>query len=128
MWLGQVEAVTWDHFQTLATGDGKINLDVPLLSDWIREVEPARESEALTKGHENYPFVMSSGRHMDYNANTGMRNPAWNHGKRACTAIIHPDDAENWASRMASWSRSLLKPDRKPSSLKLPDPPGRDTL
>ena len=31
---------------------------------------------------------------MDYNANTGMRNPAWSQGKRACTAIMHPDDAE----------------------------------
>jgi anaerobic selenocysteine-containing dehydrogenase len=36
------------------------------------------------------------GRHMDYNANTGMRNPAWNEGKRACTSIMHPDDAEQY--------------------------------
>jgi len=94
MWLGQVEAATWDHFQVLSTEDGKINLNVPLLADWIREIEPTRESEKLKEGQDDYPFIMSSGRHMDYNANTGMRNPAWNQGKRACTAIMHPIDAE----------------------------------
>ena len=31
---------------------------------------------------------------MDFNANTNMRDPAWNKGKRACTAIMHPGDAE----------------------------------
>lgn len=31
---------------------------------------------------------------MDYNANTIMRNPAWNEGKsRACTLMMHPGDA-----------------------------------
>ena len=94
MWLGQVEAATWDHFQALSTEDGKINLNVPLLADWIREIEPTQESEKLKEGQDDYPFIMSSGRHMDYNANTGMRNPAWNQGKRACTAIMHPIDAE----------------------------------
>ncbi|MBW2285718.1 MAG: molybdopterin-dependent oxidoreductase, partial [Deltaproteobacteria bacterium] len=94
MWLGGVEAAEWDHFQALATEDGKINLDVPLLADWLREIEPDRESEKLEKDQDEYPLIMSSGRHMDYNANTGMRNPVWNEGKRACTAIMHPEDAE----------------------------------
>ena len=31
---------------------------------------------------------------MDMNANTNMRDPAWNEGKRACTVIMHPEDAE----------------------------------
>jgi len=43
-----------------------------------------------------YPFIMSSGRHMDYNANTSLRDPAWNKEKRACTAIMHPGDAEEF--------------------------------
>ena len=53
------------------------------------------ESEKLKEDEEKYPFIMSSGRHMDYNANTQMRDPAWNKGKRACTAIMHPADAES---------------------------------
>jgi anaerobic selenocysteine-containing dehydrogenase len=31
---------------------------------------------------------------MDYNANTLMRNPEWNKGKRACTVALHPEDAK----------------------------------
>jgi anaerobic selenocysteine-containing dehydrogenase len=31
---------------------------------------------------------------MDMNANTLMRNPEWNKGRRACTLAMHPQDAE----------------------------------
>jgi anaerobic selenocysteine-containing dehydrogenase len=34
-----------------------------------------------------------AGRHISTNANTLMRDPAWNDGKRACTLAMHPDDA-----------------------------------
>jgi len=37
---------------------------------------------------------MSAGRHWDVNANTQMRDPEWNKGRRACTVTMHPDDAE----------------------------------
>ena len=94
IWVGEADAKKWDHFQALATEDGRINLDVPEMRDWIQEIDPAVESEKLKKDREVYPFIMSSGRHMDYNANTQMRDPAWNKGKRACTAIMHPGDAE----------------------------------
>ena len=35
-----------------------------------------------------------AGRHMDYNANTAMRDPAWNEGKRACTLAMNPLDSQ----------------------------------
>ena len=41
-----------------------------------------------------YPLILSSGRHIPFNANTLMRNPAWNEGRRACTCIMNPADAE----------------------------------
>ncbi len=94
IWVGEVDAEEWDHFQTLATEDGRINLNVPEMADWIQEIDPAIEAEKLREGEEEYPFIMSSGRHLDYNANTQMRDPAWNRGKRVCTAIMHPGDAE----------------------------------
>ena len=31
---------------------------------------------------------------MDYNANSMMRDPEWNKGKRACTLAVNPQDAE----------------------------------
>jgi len=86
----------WDHFQALETEDGRINLNVPEMKDWIQEIDPALESEKLKEDEESYPFIMSSGRHMDYNANTQLRDPAWNKGKRACTAIMHLEDAEKF--------------------------------
>ena len=94
IWVGQVDVETWDHFQALQTQDGRIHLDVPEMKDWIQEIDPVLESEKLKEHEEDYPFIMSSGRHMDYNANTSLRDPAWNKGKRACTALMHPGDAE----------------------------------
>ncbi len=96
IWVGEVDTRSWDHFQALATEDGLIHLDVPEMAEWIQEIDPVKESERLELEEEEYPFIMSSGRHMDYNANTQMRDPAWNKGKRACTAIMHPADAEKW--------------------------------
>jgi len=96
IWVGEVDVEKWDHFQALDTKDGRINLDVSEMADWIQEIDPAIESEKLKEDEEEYPFIMSSGRHMDYNANTQMRDPAWNRGKRVCTAIMHPGDAEKF--------------------------------
>jgi anaerobic selenocysteine-containing dehydrogenase len=66
------------------------------MKDWIGEIDPALEVGKLDERKDQFPLIMSSGRHMDYNANTGMRNPVWNEGKRACTAIMHPEDAEQY--------------------------------
>jgi anaerobic selenocysteine-containing dehydrogenase len=44
--------------------------------------------------NDDYPLILAAGRHWDYNANTIMRDPAWNEGKsRPCTLMMHPDDA-----------------------------------
>jgi len=96
LWIGEADVDTWDHFKAIATEDGRISLDVPEMADWIQEIDPALESEKLEEGEEEYPFIMSSGRHWDVNANTQMRDPAWNKGKRACTALMHPGDAEEF--------------------------------
>ena len=46
---------------------------------------------------EQWPFILIAGRHMDTNANTLMRDPAWNRDRRACTLAMHPLDAERLA-------------------------------
>ena len=68
---------------------------------YIKEMEeqvialiPENEKQALRLPNE-YPFILHAGRHMQYNANTLMRNPEWNNGKRACTIAMHPDDAHS---------------------------------
>jgi anaerobic selenocysteine-containing dehydrogenase len=92
--VGSVDPKTWDHFQAIVTEDGRINLDVPEMADWLKEVKPVTEAERLKKDEETYPLVMSAGRHWDVNANSQMRDPDWNKGKRAFTLTMHPKDAE----------------------------------
>jgi anaerobic selenocysteine-containing dehydrogenase len=93
--IGEVDAETWDHFQALSTDDGKIHLDVPEMKEWLKEIDPVAEAEKLNEGKEEFPLILSSGRHWDVNANSQMRNPEWNRGrKRVCTLTMHPDDAK----------------------------------
>ncbi len=96
LWIGEADADAWDHFQALATKDGRINLDVPEMEKWIQEIDPVMESEKLEEDKKRFPFVMSAGRHWDMNANTQMRDPEWNKGKKPCTATMHPGDAEEY--------------------------------
>jgi len=88
-----------DEFPELPTADGRVRLNVPEMTQWLKEVDPDMEKKALDKDKEEYPFILSSGRHYDFNANTLMRNPAWNKGKRVCTLIMHPVDAEKYQLR-----------------------------
>jgi anaerobic selenocysteine-containing dehydrogenase len=90
---GKVDPGEWDHFTAIATADGRINLDVPEMLEWLEEIEPAKEQEALKAGEDEYPLIMSSGLHFDGNANTQMRDPAWNKGKTYHWFRMHPDDA-----------------------------------
>jgi len=94
LYIGEVDAASWDHFEAIATKDGRIHLDVPEMAEWIEEIDPVKEFNKLEADKKDYPFVMSAGRHWDVNANTQMRDPEWNKGRRACTVTMHPDDAE----------------------------------
>ena len=77
----------------ISTANGRIQLYNPEVEDWIRKINPVDEEEGL-RTDKNYPLVLMAGRHIDTNANTGMRDPAWNKDRRACTLAIHPADAE----------------------------------
>lgn len=83
-------------FPMLPTADGRIRLNVPEMTEWLKQIDPDLEKEVLQKDQDQYPFIISAGRHFDYNANTLMRDPEWNKGKRACTLIMHPIDAEKY--------------------------------
>jgi anaerobic selenocysteine-containing dehydrogenase len=92
LWIGKSDPE--DNFAELSTPDKKINIYVPEMVDWLSEIDPEQERKALEPNPE-YPLILSAGRHFPYNANTLMRNPAWNEGKRACTCIMNPADADN---------------------------------
>ena len=82
-----------NNLKVLATEDGRINLNVPEMADWIQEIDPEAESMKLQEDAA-FPLILRAGRHMDSNANTMMRDPAWNKGRRTCTLFMHPEDAE----------------------------------
>jgi anaerobic selenocysteine-containing dehydrogenase len=84
---------TENNLEAISTKDKKIQLFNSEVDDWIKKINPVDEKEQL-KTDKNFPLILMAGRHMDMNANTGMRDPAWNEGRRACTLAINPSDAE----------------------------------
>ena len=91
IWVGKVDPE--NNFAEVKTEDGRINLQIPELLDELQSVE-ARNEEAALRMDPEFPLILMAGRHISMNANTLMRNPAWNEGKRACTLAMHPADAE----------------------------------
>ena len=90
IWVGKVDPE--NNLLELKTDDGKIGLNIPELIDELKSVDAANEEAALVMDSE-FPLVLMAGRHISTNANTLMRDPAWNEGKRACTLAMHPNDA-----------------------------------
>jgi anaerobic selenocysteine-containing dehydrogenase len=82
---------TENNFSLLKTPDKKIHIYFPEMESWVKEVTPASEEAELM--NKDYPMVLMAGNHMEMVANTIMRDPAWNEGRRPCTLRIHPDDA-----------------------------------
>ena len=90
LWVG--EADPDDNMAAIKTPSGKIEVHIPEMADEAQKIDAASETLGLQLPEE-FPMILNAGRHMDYNANTLMRNPEWNRGKRACTVAVHPDDA-----------------------------------
>jgi len=88
--IGAVD--TENNLSLLKTPDKKIHIHFPGMESWIKEVTPGAEEGQLV--NKSYPMVLMAGNHMEMVANTIMRDPAWNEGKRPCTVRIHPKDAE----------------------------------
>ena len=84
------------NISRLGTKNGKIQLHTREVEGWIKDINPADEEERL-KADEKFPLILMAGRHIDMNANTGMRDPSWNEGRRPCTLAMHPVDAEELA-------------------------------
>ena len=89
-WIGEMSS---DNMREVRTKDRKINLYIPEMEEWLKEIEPEQEERAL-QPDPGYPFILNAGRHKPENANTLMRNPRWNRGRRTCTLAMNPDDAE----------------------------------
>ena len=90
LWVGKADAE--NPMDGIKTPSGKIEVLIEELADGVIELAPEKEALDLAMPAA-FPLVLNAGRHMRYNINTLMRNPAWNEGKRACTVAMSPADA-----------------------------------
>ena len=90
LWLGRSDAAA--NMSAVRTPSGKIDLFIPEMDAWMAALSPNREAAALTPDPD-FPLILMAGRHVRTNANTLMRNPEWNRGRRTCTLAMHADDA-----------------------------------
>jgi len=79
------------NLNALRTPDRKIHLYIEEMGSWMREIEANLEEERLKNAE--YPFVLLAGRHFPFNANSIMRDPAWNSRKPACNLLMNDEDA-----------------------------------
>jgi len=91
LWVGRADAE--NPMDGVKTPSGKVEVCIPEMEEPVRSLNARSEAKDL-KLPEAFPLILNAGRHMDYNANTLMRNPEWNQGKRACCVAVHPEDAQ----------------------------------
>jgi len=92
IWIGRCDPEK--NLGTLRTADGRINIAYPEVAAWIHGIDAASEAAALEKDPD-WPLILIAGRRTDMNANTLMRDPSWNKGRRACSLSMNPADAED---------------------------------
>lgn len=90
-WVGLADAA--NPMAGVKTPSGKIEVLIPDLAQQVQALDGAGEARDLSLP-SGYPLILNAGRHMDYNANTLIRDPQWNQGKRACTVAMSPTDAQ----------------------------------
>jgi anaerobic selenocysteine-containing dehydrogenase len=108
IWLGRLDPQR--NLDFLATQDGRIQLHAPDLFDWLSSVTPAAEADMLAPDSE-FPFVLMAGWHYDYNANTLMRDPVWNRGRRVGCLAVHPEDADRLGLADGDSARIITRAD-----------------
>ena len=90
VWVGRAD--TDNTMDAVRTPSGKIEVYIPEMEDLVNDLDAVSEAKNLEMP-DAFPLILNAGRHMDTNANTLMRNPEWNKGRRACAVAINPEDA-----------------------------------
>ena len=96
LWVGEVDPE--ENMSAVRTPSGKIEVLIPELEEEAKGLDAESEAQSL-KMPAAFPLILNAGRHTKHNANTLMRNPEWNKGKRACTVSLSPADAESLGLR-----------------------------
>jgi len=91
LWVGK--ANDQNPMDGIKTPSNKIEVHIPELENEVKALNAENEAEDLNMP-EGFPLILNAGRHMRTNANTLMRNPEWNKGRRACTIAMNPADTD----------------------------------
>ncbi len=119
IWIGKCDAD--NNLATIRTADRRINLFIPELADWVQTIDATTEETALQIDPQ-FPLVLMAGRHIDENANTIMRDPAWNEGRsHVCTLAMHPVDAEKLGLKDGQKVRAVTEAGEVEIDLELTD-------
>lgn len=91
IWLGQLdpEANLTDFVDH---ADGRLRFGDGEMLAWLAEVTPENEAAALAPDPD-FPLLLMAGWHIDTNANTLLRDPVWNKGRRVGCLAVNADDA-----------------------------------
>jgi anaerobic selenocysteine-containing dehydrogenase len=73
LWVGQAD--TDNPMAGIGTSSGKIEVYIEELEEQAKALNAVQEEKDL-RLTDDFPLILSAGRHMKYNANTLMRNPA----------------------------------------------------
>ena len=90
IWIGRLNSEK--NLEFVATEDSRIQLHVPELATWLAAITPEAEDKSLAPDAA-FPLILMAGWHYDYTANTLMRDPEWNRGRRTGCLATHPRDA-----------------------------------
>ena len=90
IWLGRLDPEK--NLDFVSTDDRRLHLYDPELTAWLAQITPETEAAALSPD-STFPMILMAGWHYDSNANTMMRDPAWNKGRRTGCLAVHPKDA-----------------------------------
>jgi len=118
LWVGEVDPEA--NMSGIRTPSGKIELHIPELEGEAEGLDGESEAQALNLPRE-FPMILNAGRHIKYNANTLMRNPEWNKGKRACTVSLSPSDASALGLRDGQRVRVLTEAGNEVGDLQVTD-------
>jgi anaerobic selenocysteine-containing dehydrogenase len=82
------------NLAALGTPDKRIDLVIPEVAEWVQSIDADSEAAAL-EPDSRYPLILMAGSHVDITANTQLRDPAWNKGRRVSTLSVSPGDAQS---------------------------------
>ena len=87
-------------WELLKHPDRKIRLAIPVLLEWLKSLDPAKEPPDA-----EYPFFLHAGQRRSYNANQILRNPGWRKDDPDGALKIHPDDLAVLGAADGGWMK-----------------------